>query len=163
LAREGREEELLQTVRLAEQAGVDYMPPLHEVMTSFYAHRGDLANLKKRVGTPTYGNWPTSTQNHTQGLKFPVRDRPPERVKFAVRNGQHEWAKSAFRDLSESRPRKALWDVILQWAVLCQDQGVEDVRRMMEVMVHKNSTERRVAADIETVNCLVQAAIDKQD
>ncbi|KAM7213050.1 complex I intermediate-associated protein 84, mitochondrial [Rhypophila decipiens] len=155
LASEGREEELLREYRNAEAAGVNYMPPVHEVMTTFFARRDRVPETKHWFGKPIHGNWSPTTEAYM------------EVVRFAVRNNQKDWIRPVFEKLVKSNPQKSRWDVIFAWAVLAMDKGVEDIKQMMELMMKspKNSSnhKKEKRPDADTINVLIKAAIEKKN
>ncbi|KAL2159723.1 hypothetical protein VTH06DRAFT_2292 [Thermothelomyces fergusii] len=122
LAREGREEELLAEWAKAEAARIEYMPPVHEIMTTFYASRDRVEETKHWFEKPVHAGWARSPRSYM------------EVVRFALRTGQQQWLRPIFEQLINSNPQKEWWDVIFHWAVLVMDKGVEDVRQMMQVM-----------------------------
>jgi hypothetical protein len=150
-AKEMNEAELVNTARMAEAYGVPYNPTFHETMTMFYAMKNDFERTKK---------WYTKKihQSHRPNARAVA-----EVLKFCLRNNETEWCNSVFRALLESNPNKLTWDVIFQWATGALGKGVEDVGRMMEVMVRRNPQDDSIRPDIETINGLVELAISKND
>lgn len=151
LAREGREQDLVREAEKAENLGVEYMPPFHEVMTTFFASRDRVEDTKRWFDKPIYGKW------------LPTPETYKEVLKLSLRNGQQQWVQTVFQSLCDSNPHKALWDVIFQWAVLALDKGVDDVKQMMETMVQHTQDDKRIRPDTATINGLVAAAIEKKD
>ncbi|KAK3301267.1 uncharacterized protein B0H64DRAFT_34493 [Chaetomium fimeti] len=154
LAKEGREAELLAEWGKAEEAKVEYMPPVHEIMTTFYATRDRVAETKQWFEKPVHANWLRSPKVYM------------EVVRFALRNGEQEWLQPIFEELINCNPQKEWWDVIFQWAVLVMDKGAEDIKQMMQVMMAqaggKEGTEG-VRPDAATIDALITAAIEKQN
>ncbi|SPN97733.1 related to complex I intermediate-associated protein CIA84 precursor [Cephalotrichum gorgonifer] len=150
LAREGKEAELIDQMRIAESHGIQYLPLLKEIMTTFFARRNRVDETKYWFEMDT-------------GKLRPTADTYLEMIRFAVRNESEEWVGDAFRSLIDSNPNKAHWDAILQWAVLCRGEGVEGVRHMMEVMAENNTKKEAIRPDIDTINGLIRAAIEKKD
>ncbi|KAH6630984.1 hypothetical protein B0J18DRAFT_422772 [Chaetomium sp. MPI-SDFR-AT-0129] len=169
LAKEGREEELLAEFAKAEAAKLEYQPPIHEIMTTFYAQRDQVEETKRWFSRPIQAGWAPSPKVYL------------ELVRFAVRNGEQAWLQPIFERLINSNPQKDYWDVVFQWAVLAMDKGVEDVKQMIQVMsVQRSSTGSRQQqqeqpppqperkdkgpkADAATINALISAAIEKQN
>ncbi|KAK4248814.1 hypothetical protein C7999DRAFT_13263 [Corynascus novoguineensis] len=153
LAKEGREEELLAEWKKAEAAKVEYMPPIHEIMTTFYATRDRVEETKYWFEKPVHANWTRSPKAYM------------EVVRFALRNGEQQWLQPIFEKLINSNPQKEWWDVIFQWAVLVMDKGVEDIKQMIEVMSAQAGNEGKESpkADAATIDALITAAIEKQN
>ncbi|KXX79313.1 Complex I intermediate-associated protein 84, mitochondrial [Madurella mycetomatis] len=151
LAKEGREEELLREYKKAEDAGVEYMPPVHEIMTAFYARRDRVEETKQWFEKPIYANWMRSTESYM------------EVVRFALRTGEQEWLQPIFEQLINSNPQKPWWDVVFQWAVLVLDKGVEDIKQMMATMARHSEGQKDLMPDATTIDVLIQAAIEKKN
>lgn len=154
LAREGREEELVQLYQRAEKLGVEFMPAIHEVMVTFFAARDRVEETKRWFEKPIYGNW------------LPLEETYREVLRFAVRNAQQDWVNPIFHQLRATKPNKPLWDVVFQWALLCQNAGPEDLKPLIEAAVYHNKAkkvETPITPDIATLNDLISAAIDKKD
>lgn len=154
LAKEGREDELLQIYEQAEQLGVEFQPAIHEVMVTFFATRDRIDETQSWFEKPIYGNW------------LPLPETYREILKFAVRNSQQDWVNPIFTHLRSTKPNKPHWDVLFQWAILCQDAAPEDLKALLATAVFHNKTknvERPLTPDIATLNDLVSAAILKRD
>jgi hypothetical protein len=152
LAKEGREEELLREWNKAEEAKVEYMPPVHEIMTTFFAVRDRVEETKHWFEKPVHANWVRSPKAYM------------EVVRFALRNGEQQWLQPIFEQLINSNPQKEWWDVIFQWAVLVMDKGVEDIKEMMLVMFSPAAEGKKgPEPDAATIDALITAAIEKQN
>ncbi|KAL2020946.1 hypothetical protein VTK56DRAFT_7833 [Thermocarpiscus australiensis] len=151
LAKEGREEELLREYRKAEEGGLEYMPPVHEIMTTFYATRDRVEETKYWFEKPVYANWMRSTESYM------------EVVRFALRIGEQDWLQPIFEQLINSNPQKEWWDVVFQWAVLVMDKGVEDIKQMMTAMTSHVEGQKAPKPDAATIEALIRAAIEKKN
>lgn len=150
-AREDNPDRLLETVELAREAGVPFDPAFHHVLTAYWAARDNVKATKIWYGKSIEGgNKPSAA------TLFEV-------YQFCVRTGELEWCTTVFRDLIESNPTKATWDVVFQWAAGALGKGVEDVERMMDVMIRRNPDDPSVCPDIATINGLVRMAIGRED
>ncbi|PKS07671.1 hypothetical protein jhhlp_006278 [Lomentospora prolificans] len=150
LAREGKEADLLEQARIAEEHGIQYRPHFQEVMTTFFARRDRVETTKLWFERDTGKRWPT-IQTYA------------EIIRFAKRNGLEDWVNEAFKALIDHNPRKAHWDIIFQWAVLCRDEGVEGVKHMIDIMVKNNPENEAARPDIDTINGLIRIAMEKND
>ncbi|KAB5539461.1 hypothetical protein GE09DRAFT_1138906 [Coniochaeta sp. 2T2.1] len=154
LAEEGRERDLLRVFKKAEKLGVDFQPTIQEVMVTFYATRDRVEETKKWFELPIPNNW------------LPLVSTYREILRFAVRNGEQEWVNPIFADLRSKKPRKALWDIILQWAILCQNAGPEDMLTLLKAATYYNLSQKadvKIEPDTTTLNSFVEAAILKND
>lgn len=151
LAKEGREEELMREYREAEQAGLEYMPPVQEIMTTFYAERDRVDETKYWFEKPVHANWLPSTASYMAV------------VRFAVRNGEQKWLQPIFERLVNANPDKEWWDVVLQWAVLAMDKGVEDVKQIIRVMSAPAEGKKCLNPDAATIDALIRAAMEKKN
>ncbi|KAL2889649.1 Complex I intermediate-associated protein 84 [Ceratocystis lukuohia] len=151
LASEGKESELRELVTFAEAAGVQYMPAFHEIMTVFYAQRDMLDETQTWFRKPIYGKW------------RPTKNTYYEVLKFCTRMQQSRWAKDIFQNLIESNPRKELWDVCFQWAVLFLGKGAQEIKHMFNVMVQNNPNDPVLRPDIDSINSVIRAAVDRYE
>ncbi|KAK2624943.1 hypothetical protein QTJ16_005312 [Diplocarpon rosae] len=156
-ARENNEAELLDTLTMAEATGcMTYTWRVQKIMVNFYASRDDFENTKKWFSKPL------ALAEGVTGDR-PAADTLAAILKFCVRNNELEWCRSIFRDVLDSNPGKIYWDVILQWAAGAMGKGVEDVERMIEVMIRRSNPKSPVKPDSKTINGLVELAIAQKD
>lgn len=148
LAKEGLEDELLRVYKKSEPSRIGYVSATHEIMTSFHASRDKVEETKYWFELPIRAN------------NLPYPNTYMEVVRFAARNSEHEWLQPHMENLINSKPSKALWDVIFQWAVLVMDMGVEDVKDMFDAMTRHDP---KLVPDGTTLDYLIQAAIDKKN
>jgi hypothetical protein len=154
LAKEGREEELVQLQqKIEKELGVQFQPSVHEVMVTFFASRDRIDETKHWFERPIYGKWQSLPETYLEILTF------------SVRTSQQAWVDPIFQQLQASQPSKPYWDVIFQHAVLCRNFGPEDLRPLMAGATHTNtlSVSKPVKPDIATLNALVRAATLRQD
>ena len=150
LAREGKEAELVEQARIAEENGVLYRPHFQEVMVTFFARLDRVDETK---------HW----FERDLGKRWSTVKTYSEIIRFAARNNLEEWVGELFRGLIDHNPKKPYWDIILQWAVLCRGEGVEGVRHMMDIMTQNNAKSESTRPDIDTINGLIRIAIEKND
>ncbi|KAK0745193.1 hypothetical protein B0T21DRAFT_282000 [Apiosordaria backusii] len=149
-AKEGLEEELLQLFnRLVKESGVKYLSAIHEIMTTFFAERNRVKETKEWFTKPLYAG---SINPKTYMVV----------VRFALRNNEQDWLESVMEDVVNSKPSKEVWDVVLQWAVLAKEKGVEDIKAMFEIMQSQKTEDpnEELKPDSETINCLISAAAE---
>ncbi|KAI0024129.1 complex I intermediate-associated protein [Xylariomycetidae sp. FL0641] len=155
LAKEGREEELRDLIVLVQEAGVEFDPEIHGVMTTFYAQRDNVTETIAWFEQPIARNLPPSPETFYQVLHF------------ALRNKQKAWATNVYENLISSlesgplKGHKPSWDVSFQWAVLLLGKGVDHVERMIKVALE--NPEDIPSPNIGTINSLLKVACDKND
>lgn len=156
LANEGRTQEAIELISKFREHNVEFNRTMHSVITSFFARRDMISETKQWWFRPTKRGEPPSRSTYYQLLLF------------ALRNGEQKWATKIYEDLVDQletgalKRQKALWDVAFQWAVLLLGKGPEHIEHMIKVCNEKVA-EGFAQPDIETINRLVQAAIDKND
>ncbi|KAK2037254.1 pentatricopeptide repeat domain-containing protein [Colletotrichum somersetense] len=151
LAEEGRETELLVAVKKAEEFGVPFTSSFHEVMTTFYAKKNNVLETKKWFLRPPVDDKLQSPRTFKEILHF------------SVRNNQGGWSAPIFKQLVDENPSKEHWDVIYQWAVLSMGKGLDDIKGMFEVVARHNPDDSSYLPDIQTINGLLEVAIEKND
>ncbi|KAK3327837.1 hypothetical protein B0T19DRAFT_175339 [Cercophora scortea] len=154
LAKEGREAELLRVYQAYAKAagpGLDYTPPVHEIMTTFFASRDRVSETKQ---------W---FRKRIHAKELPTPETYLEIVRFAMRNDEKEWIQPFFETLVNSNPPKPYWDAVFQWAVLAMDQGVEDIKQIITTMLQHNEGNHDIKPDARTIDVLIMAAIEKKN
>ena len=150
LAKENNEKELLQTIAMMERSGIPFDAKLHQVMTVYYAHMDNFNATKK---------W---YEHAIADGKAPTDITNSQILKFCIRNGQLDWGRKVFHSILEGNPDKRTWDIIFQWAAAL-GKGVDEIDRMMDVMIRRNEGDDSVRPDIETINNLVEFANSRID
>ncbi|KAI1211614.1 complex I intermediate-associated protein [Annulohypoxylon truncatum] len=157
LAKEDRETEFLALISKAREAGVEYDPTLHGIMTTYFAKKNDIRQAKL---------W------FNNQIK---RDLPPEPttyyeiLQFSLRNGQEKWAMEIYQNLisklesGEWQNSKPSWDASFQWAVLLLGKGMDHIEHMIKVAYEHNQDNPNSQPNIETMNSLIKIATDKND
>lgn len=132
------------------ELGVIYESSFQDVMTAFYADNDDKSGEQLRF-------W---FEKSIAGEKVISCHTYKSLLKFVFRTGnQPEWINTALQQLCDSNPLKRHWDVILQWAVY-QGKDIEDIERMIDVMVQFNMRRPEVRPDMGTMIGLIGAAVD---
>ncbi|KAI1501896.1 complex I intermediate-associated protein [Biscogniauxia marginata] len=157
LAREGHEEELLEIISQAGEAGVEFDPAIHGIMSTFFAQRDNVAETKYWFDRPISRDLPPAPSTYYEILKF------------ALRNNQREWAVSIFQTLVsklESGPlwgHKTCWDTSFQWAVLLLGKGNDHLMHMFKVAYEQTQDKPTSQPNIGSINGLLKIAIEKKD
>lgn len=156
LANEGRTQDAIELVEKFREFDIEFNRTMHGVITSFFAKRDMIHDTKQWWLRPTKRREPPTRSTYYQLLLF------------ALRNGEQKWATKIYEDLVNQletgalKQHKPLWDVAFQWAVLLLGKGTEHIEHMIKVCNEK-AEEGFAQPDIETINRLVQAAIEKND
>ncbi|KAG4422284.1 hypothetical protein IFR04_004550 [Cadophora malorum] len=160
-AKENNETELLRTLEYVQERGLSvYFSKTQHIMTKFYASRNDVDATKR---------WYSKPLVHITGFKrsgVPEPETLATVLQFCIRNDELDWCKTVFRDVLEKDPNKATWDIVLQWAAGVMGKGVEDVERMMKVMIRRSASANgtdSIEPDIVTINGLVELAMSLND
>ncbi|OLN93112.1 Complex I intermediate-associated protein 84, mitochondrial [Colletotrichum chlorophyti] len=151
LAEEGREKELVDALAKAQDAGLPFSASFHEVMTTFFAKKDNVLETKKWFLKPIFNEERPTPRTYSEILHF------------SVRNNQRGWTAPIFKKLVDSNPSKEHWDVVYQWAVLSMGKGLDDIKGMFDVVARHNPSDTSVLPDIETINGLLEVAIEKND
>ncbi len=149
-AKEQNEHEMLHTIEMMEKYGVPFDAKTHQAVTIFYATKGDIEATKQWYthaiadgGTPTH---------HTNAFV----------LKLCIQKNELAWGDAILKSMLETNPDKRAWNLILLWAA-AQGKGVDEIERMMEVMVRRNEGKNNVRPDIETINGLIEFANSRDD
>jgi hypothetical protein len=153
-AKEDNAAEFLKTLHLALSFGQEFNPFLQMNVVGYFASKDDLEAVKSWYSKPTtnLGN-PGRPRSQTLGSI----------LRLCIRTKELEWGREVFRVILSGKPNKQTWDIILQWAAGFMGKGVEDVDRMMDVMIKRNSEDESIRPDIDTINGLVELAISFKD
>ncbi|KAI1483042.1 hypothetical protein F4774DRAFT_416640 [Daldinia eschscholtzii] len=157
LAKEGREQELLDLVSKTSRFGLEYDPTLHSIMTTFFSQRDRIGETKYWFNKPIGRNLTPAAPTYYEILKF------------ALRNNLQEWALGIYKDLISSlespklRYNKPCWDTSFQWAVMLLGKGIDHIEHMIAVATKHTQGRPSSQPNIGTINGLVRIAIDKND
>ena len=145
-AKEQNDEELLRTVEIMQKHGVPFDSKVHQSITITFARSNDLVRTRTWYMHPIVdGSHPTSRTNVSV-------------LRLCIFHKDFEWGQFIFETVLERQPDKESWDVILQWAA-AKGKGVDEIERMMEVMVRRNEEQgSKARPDIETINGLIELA-----
>ena len=145
-AREGEEEEILQTIDLMRGNEVLFDVDAHQALNLAYIRLGDLASTKRWYIYPIDNGGSPSTRLNVMVLKLCINQK------------DFQWGQDIFTRILDQNPDKDAWDVIFQWAS-AKGKGVDEVERMMNVMIETNAKSGNNARpDIYTINELIELA-----
>ncbi|PQE04739.1 pentatricopeptide repeat domain-containing protein [Rutstroemia sp. NJR-2017a BBW] len=150
-ARENNESEVLKTVEMMLSLGTPHSAGTLEALTQFNLSKGKVDTAKSwfsQIGQLKLGASPAMLR---------------ELLHFCTKHDQQDWAKIIFKAALETEPSKETWDVTFQWAAGTLGKGVEDVERMINVMISRYPDNKSMRPDVETINGLVELAMSKDD
>ena len=154
LCKEDNAEEVVKTIEVARSVGVPYHPSHQTTVVEYFASKNDVETTKKYFNMPTE-TLSRSSKPHSQSLMAILQ--------LCIRKQELEWSRELFRGILEGSPNKLTWDVVLQWAAGVMGKGVEDVDRMMDIMIKRNLDNEGMRPDIETINGLAEMAVSLKD
>ncbi|MCJ1469843.1 hypothetical protein MMC07_008486 [Pseudocyphellaria aurata] len=151
-AREDNNKEILNTIERMQKHGVPFDSKAHQSVVLYYTRKGDVPMTKKWYQQPIADS------------KKPTAHADACVLRLCLRNDEFEWGTPIFKAMLEKNPESIRdWSVVFEWAA-ARGKGVDEIERMMEVMVRRNEdNERSVHPNIETINALVELANSKND
>lgn len=157
---EGNEEKLIQVFDNPPLADDDMIKACR-TMFEYYANKNNVPEAKIWYGNFVKSkpkNPPRWHQNHTRLLLT--------LLPFSLRHNEQQWCNQIFKSLIESKQSllKPEWDVVFQWAAGAMGKGVEDVERLMKVMIKSGEErEHKLRPNAKTINGLVSLAMSRKD
>lgn len=151
-AREENSKEVMNTIERMQNHGIPFDSKVHSSIVLYYTRKGDIPMTKKWYQQPIANS------------KKPTPFTDTCVLRLCLRNEEFEWAAPIFKALLERNPDTIRdWSIVFEWAA-AQGRGVDEIERMMKVMVRKNEeNEKSVHPDIENINALVELANLKND
>lgn len=151
-AREDDSKELLKTIERMQNHGVPFDSKAHQSVVLFYTRKGDIPMTKK---------W---YQHPIADSKKPTPHTDACVLRLCLRNNEFEWGTPILKAMLDKNPDTIRdWSIVFEWAA-AQGKGVDEIERMMEIMVRRNEdSEKSVHPNIETINALVELANSKND
>ncbi|KAF2477779.1 complex I intermediate-associated protein 84, mitochondrial precursor [Lindgomyces ingoldianus] len=161
-SREQNQEGLLQTVDIIRRLSVPFTPNMQQLLVAFFVQKADFEQAKHWYLQPTatpQGLKDIEPNVHTHALI----------LKACALDGDPSFGQQVVASLLKDLPTKAAWDAIFLWSAAI-GKGVDEVDRMMNVMVRRNDEWRRedparpvVCPDIDTINALVELCMSRKD
>ncbi len=151
-ARQRATEEILTTIDTMQRFGLSFNSRVHQWIASYYAHRHDFELTKKWYKHPIAGG------------ELPTRRTDRFVLRLCIMQNELEWGDPIFKSMIERGPQTlGDWGLVFQWA-LAQGKGVDEIERMMKVMVRRNEEkEISINPDSGIINGLIRTAILKND
>lgn len=161
-SREGNAVELLRTTEMLENISFPFVCTMQEILVSFFAERGDLEQAKHWIAQPVVRHKDLRTTEPSGNTYAAI-------LKACALSGDLAFGHQVVASLLKKTPNKAAWDAIFVWSTAI-GKGVDEVDRMMNVMVRRNDESRQQDPsfqvkhpDIDTINTLVEFCMSKQD
>lgn len=156
-AAEQNDKEVLRTIELLRAARIAFDKPMHQHLVLSCIGRDNMAMTKRWYAYPIDDGVAPSSQTSCAVLKM------------CILHKEFDWGQAIAYKFTEKNPQKEEWDTLFQWAV-AKGKGVEEVERMMTVMVQRGengpSGERGPWAprpDADTINGLIDLANKMND
>ena len=151
LVKENNAEEVSRTIEIMRAHGIPFDTSAQKAIVQASVQQNDLASAKKwyRVAI--------------DGGQQPDKEVNRDVLKLCISHKDLEWGQEICAKILEQMPDKDCWDIIFQWAAV-KGKGVDEVERMMKVMVERSSKNgNNMEPDIDTINSLVRLANDSND
>jgi len=150
-AAEKNDEEILRTIELMRQNGFPFDTAFHQHLVVTNINQDNLAMTKRWYGYPIDQGAAPSPKTSCRVLKM------------CIFHKDFDWGQSIANKLMEKNPQKEEWDVLFQLAA-GKGKGVEEVERMMTVMVQRNENgPDKLRPDTGTINDLIYLANKMND
>ncbi|KAL8830157.1 MAG: hypothetical protein Q9191_001599 [Dirinaria sp. TL-2023a] len=150
-ANEGKKEEVSATVASLPTYGVPFDSAIHAAIVIEYAQKDDIESTK------TWYDHPIADARLPQPL---TNHRVSE---LCIRKGEYDWGEKIFRsNLETKQPTREAWASILKWSA-AKGKGVDEIERMMNVMIRRNEEGSGIPPDTDMINELIELAISKED
>lgn len=161
---EGNKEELLRTLTIMEEQGVNHNMSTLGILLEFFVKKQDFVAVKQ---------WWTQCQRMFSGLSVhPNRavsvyhSAVSQVLTGCLSSGNLALGHEVVKDVMSTNPSKPIWDAVLVWGAGTK-KSVDEIGRMLDVMQSSNETipdqsEWRIP-DSATINALVRYAISQND
>ena len=146
-AAEQNDEEVLRTIELAKASGVDFDKPTYRDLVLACINQDNMAMTKRWYAYPIHGG------------ELPNRSINCAVLRMCIFHKELDWGQDIALKIMQGKPQKEEWDTLFQWAV-AKGKGVEEVERMMNVMVQRNenTVHQHLRPDADTINGLINVA-----
>ncbi len=152
MLKEGFEEQLEKTLEIMQNFGLPFDAKIHQQIVMYHAQTNLDMDLTKR--------W---YERPISGKKRPTRHTDAAVLRLCVQKGELEWGKDIFKKMMERNPDDRMsWDIILLWAA-AKGKGVDEIGRMIDVLVERNKKKRDEYPEIDTINSLMEYANMRDD
>jgi hypothetical protein len=162
IIREANADEILATTMMLQDLSIPVTPAMQKGLVAYFSEQRDLENAKFWYAQSVMGK--PGEENKPQGSTSAAL------LKACAQSGDIAFGQQLVASLlKSSMPDKSVWDAVFVWSAAI-GKGVDEVDRMMGVMVRRNDEARNkdpaidlIRPDVDTINALVEFAISKQD
>ena len=164
-SRENDEVELLRTLAIMKEHGVDYKIGTATKVLDFYITKQDPVAVE-RYWRDCQSIFSKDHGKHNKSGLNPFNSAVSRVLTWCLSSNNLALGHAVVKDVMASNPSKPIWDAVLVWGAGTR-KSVEEIGRMLVVMEKSNETipdesEWRVP-DSATVNALVRYAISQND
>ena len=168
---EGNEDEVLRTLAMIDDRGLQQHREIMGIMLDFSINRNDVNGIKQWWASYSR-RWQTAHQQEFEGS--PELQRSDELfgeklnkvLKWCLTRDEVEYGQEIVRQIMINSPAKPVWDAVFIWAAGTK-KSVDEIDRMMSVMEKSNESISNPTLwrtpDIATINGLVEFAISRND
>ncbi|KAL6707584.1 hypothetical protein ACN47E_003933 [Coniothyrium glycines] len=163
IARENNAEIMSETCEILKTHGIPLTRSMQKVLVTFYGEQKDLDKAKY---------WYTQPVVNSTGdpATDPSGSTSSALLRACALCGDLTYGHEVVADLlKDDMPEKTSWDAVFLWSAAI-GKGVDEVDRMMNVLVRRNDEARQkdptialIRPDIDTINALVEFSMSKQD
>jgi hypothetical protein len=163
IVREGNIDEVRRTTDLMQEFSIPVTSMMQNKLVTFFCERKEMDDAK------FWYEYPIVTLPGDKGAK-PIPMTAAALLKACALNSDLSFGHRVVASLLENdMPEKGAWDAVFLWSAAI-GKGVDEVDRMMSVMIRRNDEARKkdpsaelIRPDVETINLLVEFAISKKD
>ena len=162
-AREDNSSELLKTLGMLGNWGVPFQRRMQKSVVRYFVDKGEMAEAKHWYQQPVVVSYPDRDEPATP---YPITH---SRILMGcVSAGDLQFGEQVIASLCTDMSNKLDWDAIFLWS-LAIGKGVDEVERMMKVMVRQSEELERtknwkpMRPDIDTINMLVEYSMGRND
>lgn len=160
IGREGNIEEVRKTLDLMQQCSIPLTRAMQSHAVTFFCEQKEMEDAKFWYNLPADGS----------KISIPTPRTSAALLKACALTGDLSFGHQVVASLLENdMPEKGAWDAVFLWSAAI-GKGVDEVDRMMSVMVRRNDAARKkdpsvelIRPDVETINNLVEFANSKKD
>jgi hypothetical protein len=165
MVREGNTDEMQTTAAVLDRLHIPVDTRMQLDLVTFFAERNKMEEAKFWYTHPVVGR-----HGDKEGVARYSGKTSAALLKACALSGDLSFGQELVTSLLKTAmPDKAVWDAIFIWSAAI-GKGVDEVDRMMNVMVRRNVEARNkdpsvefICPDIDTINALVEFSMSKQD
>lgn len=167
-SKEGNHEELVHTLKIMEELGVNRNLNSITILLDFYITKQDPAAVKQRWDEchRVYNDSGHLSTGAVTANDVPYEAAVSRILTWCLDSGNIAMGHEVVKDVLSSNPRKPIWDAVLVWGAGTK-KSVDEIGRMLDVMESTNAAitdqSQWRLPDSATFNALVRYAISQND